>query len=540
MSTHDQRSGARLSPPRRRSIQHATIIASLSLALALPSATTAASGSAVSTIADTLAATHEDPADYAWDTAAEVELVLDGSGDVTIDEPGAYRLRGNISDGGLVVESDADGTVWLILDGVDISNSTGAAIAITAADKTVVWLADGSDNTLSDAAEYVFPDASTDEPNAALFSADDLTIAGSGSLTVEGNYNDGISSKDGLVIAGGDVTVTAVDDGIRGKDYLVVGGGTVDVIAGGDALKSDEDGDASLGFISISGGSLDLAAGADAVEAVTAVLVSGGDITLAADDDGIHSEAWLEISGGSVDITGSYEGLEGTQIVISGGATSVIAEDDGLNVSDGNGSGGPAAGQFADELGGPPVAEPGGARGQRPGAGGPIETPIEGLFVEVSGGTLVIDANGDGFESNGVAAMSGGTIVINGPTTPREGAIDVNGEFLVSGGTLLAAGSVGMVETPSASSAQATLDLQFGSAVPAGTVVRVVTGDGTAVATYEAQKATQSLVLSTPDLVAGETYEVLLEGTVSGDSLGGLYLDADYSGGTSAGTTAAV
>lgn len=504
------------------------MIASLSLALAIPLATTATSESAVSTIADTLAATHEDPSDYAWDTAAEVELVLDGSSDVTIDAPGAYRLHGTISDGGLVVESDADGTVWLILDGVDISSSTGAAIAIADADKAVIWLAESSDNTLSDAAEYVFSDASTDEPNAALYSADDLTIAGTGSLTVEGSYNDGITSKDGLVIAGGDITVTAVDDGIRGKDYLVVNDGTVDVVAGGDALKSDEEEDASLGFISITGGSLDLAAGSDAVEANTAVLVSGGDLTLSADDDGIHSEAWLEISGGSIDITGSYEGLEGTRIVISGGTTSVVAEDDGLNVSDGNGSGGPAAG------------ETGGLREQRPGPGGPVETPIEGLFVEVSDGTLIIDADGDGFESNGIASMSGGTIVINGPTTSREGAIDVNGEFLVSGGTLVAAGSVGMVETPSASSEQATLDLQFDSAVPAGTVIHVVSDDGTAVATYEAQKAMQSLVLSTPDLVAGETYEVLLEGTVSGDSLGGLYLDADYSGGASAGTLAAV
>ena len=532
MNTYDERSGARLPHPRRRSIQTATIIASLTLALAIPGATAATSDSAASTIADTLAATHEDLSDYAWDPATEVELMLDGSGDVTIDAPGTYRLHGTISDGGLVVESDADGTVWLILDGVDISSSTGAAITIADADKTVIWLAEGSHNTLSDAAEYVFPDASTDEPNAALYSTDDLTIAGTGSLTVEGNYNDGITSKDGLVIAGGDIAVTAVDDGIRGKEYLVVDGGTVDVVAQGDALKSDEAEDASLGFISITGGSLDLTAGSDAVEAETAVLVSGGDLTLSADDDGIHSEAWLEISGGSIDITGSYEGLEGTQIVISGGTTSVVAEDDGLNVSDGNGSGGPVAGEPADE--------PGALRGQRPGPGGPVETPIEGLFVEVSGGTLVIDADGDGFESNGVASMSGGTIVINGPTTSREGAIDVNGEFLVSGGTLLAAGSVGMVETPSASSEQATLDLQFDGAVPAGTVIHIVADDGTAVVTYQAQKAVQSLVLSTPDLVAGETYEVLLEGTVSGDSLGGLYLEADYSGGTSAGTLAAV
>ncbi len=486
-----------------------------------------------------LAATHELDSDYAWDEASEIAISLDDTGNsggdgvtiegstVTIDDAGSYRISGLLSDGQLVVDTDDEGLVRLILDGVSITSSSGAAIAILDADKTIVYLADGSENTLVDAAEYAVADPEEDEPNAALFSKDDLTITGSGALTVSANHNDGIASKDGLVIAGGTISVSAVDDGIRGKDYLVVTGGALDIIADGDGLTSDNEEDSDLGYVSIRGGVLDITAGADAIEAVTAVLVSGGDLTLWADDDGIHSEAWLEISGGSIDITGSYEGLEGTQIVISGGATGVVAEDDGLNVSDGNGSGGPAAG------------EPGDALGQRPGPGGPVEAPIEGLFVEVSGGTLTIDADGDGFESNGIASMSGGTIVISGPTTSREGAIDINGEFLVSGGTLVAAGSVGMVETPSASSEQVTLDLQFGSVVPAGTVVRVQALDGTEIVTVEPTKPFQSVVVSMPELEAGESYEILLEGSVSGDSLGGLYLDAEYSGGISVGTVTA-
>ena len=129
--------------------------------------------------------------------------------------------------------------------------------------------------------------------------------------------------------------------------------------------------------------------------------------------------------------------------------------------------------------------------------------------------------------------------MVNGPTSNGDGALDVNGELLVSGGTLLAAGSAGMAETPSASSEQATLALRFGSTVAAGAVVRIEAEDGTAVLTWEASKPFESLVLSSPEIEAGKSYEVLLEGEVSGDSLGGLYLEPDYTGGTSVGTVAA-
>ncbi len=108
-------------------------------------------------------------------------------------------------------------------------------------------LAANTTNRLSDGKTYRWAEADADEPNAALFSKADLSIAGEGTLVVTGNFNDGIASKDGLVIAGGNIQVTAADDGIRGKDYLVVKGGTVKVTAGGDGLKSDEADDTSLG-----------------------------------------------------------------------------------------------------------------------------------------------------------------------------------------------------------------------------------------------------------------------------------------------------
>jgi hypothetical protein len=475
-----------------------------------------------------IAETHAASSDYERDEATEIAIDLaDGAstaaqgvaidGDiVTVTAAGTYRVSGSLSDGQLAVETDSDEIVRLVLDGVSITNATSAAINVVDAEKVVLILATGSTNTLADAATYVYPDPAVDEPNAALFSAADLSIAGDGALNVAGNANDGIASKDGLVIAGGTISVTAVDDGIRGKDYLVVQDGDIAVTAGGDAMKSDNEEDASLGYVAIVDGTLQLAAGTDAIDAFTTVAVTGGDVSISAGDDGIHSEARVEIAGGLVDIARSYEGIEGTQIVISGGDISVVSEDDGVNVA-----------------GGDATAQAGG--GPRGGGGAPGETAVDGYFVEVSGGTLVIDAGGDGFDSNGSATVTGGTIVVNGPTENMNGAIDVNGEFLVSNATLVAAGSAGMAETPSAGSDQATLHLQFNAVQAAGTLVRIQASDGTVIATFAATKPFQSLVVSTPAIEAGVTYEVLVGGTVTGDNVGGFYPDGTNSGGTSIG-----
>jgi len=504
--------------------------------------TSASTSDAATTTASTaLAATHDDASDYAWDEGEAVTIRLsDGGSDggdgvtidgsvVTITEAGTYRLTGSLSDGQLVVDTADEGVVRLILDGVAIASSTTAPVAVIDAAKVVVILDAGSENTLADATTYQFASADVGEPNAALFSAADLTIAGEGSLVVTGSYNDGIAGKDGLVIAGGLITVNAADDGIRGKDYLVVTGGTLTVAAGGDALKSDNAEDATLGYVAIAGGTLSLTAGTDGVDAVSSAIVDGGSLTIIAGDDGIHADTRLEIGGGTIDITRSYEGLEATQVVITAGAITLVADDDGLNVAGGNDA---SAANGRGDRGGP-----GGAPGDAGGPGG--DTATAGCYVEMSGGTLVMTTGGDGFDSNGSATVTGGIIVINGPTANNNGAIDVNGEFLLSNAVLVAAGSIGMAETPDVSSPQASLHLGFDSGVAAGTVVRVQASDGTAIATFEASKPFQSLVISTPSVTAGAAYDVLTGGTVSGASLGGLYLDPSYSGGTVIGTVTA-
>lgn len=504
-------------------------------------AATAATGTAGSSSTTTVVAgTHAEAGDDQWDESSEVAISLRDGGSsggvgtavegdvVTITAAGTYRISGSLSDGQLVVDTNDADLVRLILDGVTIANATTSPVSVVNAEKVVVILAAGSQNSLTDATDYQYPSADVDEPNAALFSTSDLTITGEGSLTVTGNANDAIASKDGLIIAGGAITVTAVDDGIRGKDYLVVTGGILDVTAGGDALKSDNAEDAALGYVALSGGMLNLTAGTDAVDATTNAIVDGGSLTISAGDDALHADVRLEIDGGTIDIDRSYEGLEATQIVITGGDIEVMADDDGLNVAGGN------DGSVANGPG--DHAAPGGGPGGGPGG----ETAIEGYYVEISGGTLVIDAGGDGFDSNGSATITGGTIVVNGPTSNGNGAIDVNGEFLVSDAVLLAAGSAGMAETPSTSSAQAYLDVQFNAGQVAGTVVSIRSSDGAPIAAFVAAKPFQSLVFSSPDLDPGATYEVLVGGSVAGETLGGMYLGVGSTGGSSLGSVSAV
>ncbi|MER7334066.1 MULTISPECIES: hypothetical protein [unclassified Micromonospora] len=153
-----------------------------------------------------------------------------------------------------------------------------------------------------------------------------------------------------------------------------------------------------------------------------------------------------------------------------------------------------------------------------PGGGGAVGD----YSVTVTGGTLVIDAAGDGFDSNGTATMSGGTVVVNGPAGNGNGALDVNGTFQVSGGVLLAAGSAGMVSTPAGDSAQGWLSATLDSPVAAGTALQIVDADGAVVATYVTSKDVQNITYSASTIVSGAEYTVRAGGTATGASTGGL------------------
>ena len=483
---------------------------------------------------------------------------IDGS-EVKITSGGVYRVSGSLSDGQLKVKTANDNeSVVLALDGVDITNKSGAAIHIKNALSAYIVALSGTTNTLTDTANYEFAADDTDgEPDATIFSKEDLVIGGKGSLTVNANYSAAVKGKDNLYITDTALTVTSVDDGIKGRDSLSILGGEINVTAQNDGIKTTNDQDADLGDLIISGGKLNITAGTDGIQsentaaisggeitiktadgaaqttkqnfgrwgnqqtssdttsakgikatnAITIsggtidingaddalhsngdLTVSGGELTLASSDDGMHADSDLTIAGGKIDITRSYEGIEAQTITISDGDIKVRASDDGINAAGGNDS-----------------SQQGGF-----GGGDPFSSDNSAM-ISVTGGAIYLNADGDGFDSNGAAQMSGGTLYVDGPTDSGNGALDFGSEFVVTGGTLVAAGASGMAEKPADSSTQTTIQVELGSQ-SAGSTLTVTNSTGNEILSYSPAKAYQNVVISTPQLKQGETYTVYVNG----------------------------
>lgn len=522
----------------------------------------------------------DNPADQVWDSANLIAIQLDGTtisasssnvvvngSKATITAAGTYSLKGTLTDGQIVVNTQSSEVVRLILDGVDIRCSNNAPINIVKADEVVIVLADGSQNTVTDSANYVFETQGATEPNAAIFSKASLKISGNGALTVNAKYNDGIASKDGLVISGGTYTVNAVDDGIRGKDYLLIKDGTFTINAQGDGLKSDNETDATMGYISIEKGAFQITSGGDAITALTDVLiqsgtfslvagggsskgkndnksqkgikgaatvtidggtfninsaddglhtnntlvVNGGTFEISSGDDALHSDANLTINAGEVQITKSYEGIESMVITINGGTIHVNSSDDGINGAGGTGTT---------------------AQGGRPGQTNFNYTGKYYLYV--NGGSIMVTAGGDGVDVNGAIEMTGGTLLVNGPTAQNNGALDYDAYYKMTGGMVAATGSSGMALAPTTNSSQYAIMVYFTAVQKAGTLIHIQSSDGKEILTLAPNKPFQSLAFSSPALTRGATYQVFLGGSSTGTAVDGMYSGGTYSGGTQA------
>ncbi|WP_125098830.1 carbohydrate-binding domain-containing protein [Leucobacter chromiireducens] len=455
-----------------------------------------------------------------WDVADAIAVDLgspsgtgieSSAGTVTVTAAGVYRFSGALT-GQLVVAAPDDARVVLILDGVTITNSAGSAIHVQQADDVAIHLADGSTNRVSDAETY----AADADANAAIFSTADLTISGSGSLTVTGNGNDGITSKDDLVILDGTLAVTARADALRGKDALVIEGGELSLTAEtGDGMYSKGDADEaeidwSRGVVSIAGGTIDITAGDDGIQAFTDAVIGGGTVTVMAADDGVKGEAIVAIgelperAAPTVTVVSATEGIEAASIGISGGTTSVTASDDGVNASGNTELQALIAGTAAADTGA---------------TGGPqSEFQDTGETLAISGGELTVDAEGDGLDSNGILTVTGGTVVVYGPTRGGNGSLDTNGELTVTGGTITAFGPGDMEQTP-------TTDGQgwviVSAAIAAGQTGTIVADDGTEIGSFDARKQAASILVSAAEVTAGASYSVVVDGETVGTAIAG-------------------
>ncbi len=204
------------------------------------------------------------------------EIAVEGEGAstngnvVTISKEGTYVISGKLTDGQIIVEAAKTDKIQLVLNGVDVTCTNGAPLCVKSADKTVLTLAEGSENIFTDAPH------GNEEQNACVFSKDDLAVNGTGTLTVNGKYNNGIGSKNDLEIISGTVNVTAVKNGLKGNDSVAVLTGDIHITAGKDGIKSDNDTEAGKGYVYIENASITGKAGDDGIQAVSALVFSKG------------------------------------------------------------------------------------------------------------------------------------------------------------------------------------------------------------------------------------------------------------------------
>lgn len=515
-----------------------------------------------------------------------VDVALSGGG-FTITQEGTYRFTGSLTQGGITVDVEDDNAkVQIVLDGVSIACEGGAAICVLNCDKVFVTLAEGSENFLS--ASGLPGEAAGHEIDAAIYSRSDLTINGTGSLTVESPDGHGISSKDDLAITGGTISVTCANQGLDANDSVRICGGTITVDAGKDGIHAENGEDATLGFVYISGGTLQMeaegdgiSAGAwlqirdgavtvlagggyqngeshasdgwgnmggrpggmgksgattqttdsasmkgikaaggilisngtfdldtadDAIHSDDSVTVNGGTFSIASGDDGIHAEAKLIVTSCKMNISQAYEGLEAEDIEIRGGEITMKCSDDGLNASGGNDSSGTEGGRDGMFGGGRP-----GGGGMGGGFGGQAVGSIT-----VSGGKLTICSGGDGLDSNGDLTISGGDIYVTNDKTGDVSVLDSQNRPVITGGTYIGLGSSTMMaESFSEGSSQGVIACTVGNQA-AGTRITVADSQGNLLIDVTTEYSTVLVIVSSPDIVKGETYTVTA-GALSGE-----------------------
>ncbi len=494
-------------------------------------------------------------------------LTLTDNKTVVINTAGVYLVNaGTYAD--FQISSALADKITLILKNVDMTCTFGPAILFTGKKSKKIVIPTGTTSTVKTTAAYVNdnPDAtikakknlvitgggtlnvssyqaSSDKTEGAhaIKAGQALKILGGTTVNVPHSSDSGLKGDDCVIIYGASVSTDDVagksiysdfedieDDATDSVGFVLVKNSVLDLHSneGSDVLKGDE-------FVYLLGSTVDITSGAGYTQSgstessdqciksgglevgstVTAndmygtILVEGCTITCSAKDDAfnasgslifqgatasdgtaIHSKVTVEANedayhadnsiyvddGSSIYATNCYEGVEAQKIFIDGGFVSVVSSDDGFNASDGSDS----------------------------------QQNNSNLYILITGGTVKVNAQGDGLDSNGTMSMTGGTVYIDGPTSSNNGALDTNGGFKMDGGTLVAVGASGMVEAPGTSSAQYSVSAGFPSSLSANTAVTITDSSDNEVIKYTSAKAYQSAVISSADLKNGSTYKI--------------------------------
>lgn len=490
--------------------------------------------------------------DYEITSSINLNEITDST--LTISQEGVFALSGTFS-GQVRINCDG-GKVQLVLNHADITCPNGSAIYVENAKKVFITLAENSENTISDGTGY----ANASVSGAAIFSSESLTINGTGHLTVNGNENEGIVSKDDLTITGGNLTVNAVGNGIRGKDHVAVYDGNIQITSGSDGLKSSNATDEGKGFIYIQNGNFVIDAAEDGMQAESELIIadgsfqitsgggidnaeekhddmmggfrmqnttsshtaedsvsvkglkagsvlylSGGMFSMNTADDALHSNGNLYIAGGNLQLSAGDKGMHAdAELHISDGLVNILQSYEGIEAADILVSGGTVRLNSSDDGFNASDGSDQGARGD-----------AVNCSLTISGGDVYVNANGDGLDSNGTLSITGGTVLVDGPENNGNGALDANNGIICSGGLLIAAGSSGMAEYPD-EAAQNVIVITLDSYQNPDTLVTLCDDQNTEILSYAPSKKFDSVIISSDALESGKSYTLCLDGTESG------------------------
>lgn len=509
---------------------------------------------------------------------------------VTINSAGTYSVSGTLSNGQLIIDAGDKDDVYIVLNNADITCSNNAPINIVNADKVVLSTSKDSENNITDGSSYDL-EKDSDEPNATIFSKDDLVLMGEGTLNVKGNYNNGITSKDDLRIQSGNINVEAANHGLKGKDCVLVIDGNIKVTSEGDGIKSTNSEDSARGYVQIEGGTIDITSGQDGIQAETNLIVNGGNMTLStgggsknsstkegwgnwgpnmdkgnqtssddteseesakgikasksieinggalnidSSDDSIHSNGTIEIKDGDIDAESGDDGIHADEsLQIDGGNINITKSYEGLESQNITINDGQINVLTSDD--GINISGGNDNSSQNRKGANPFESTGDGKLT-INGGEIVVDSEGDGLDANGSIEMNEGLVIVNGPNSGGNGSLDYDDAFNINGGTLIATGTNGMIQNPSDSSKQNTISTVL-TTQKANTLIHIEDESGNEILTFAPSKDYASIIVSSSEIKDDSTYKVSVGGEYSGDNeKNGVYSDGTYSNGEEVGS----
>lgn len=461
----------------------------------------------------------------------------------TINSGADYYITGT-NDAQIIIDSNDENIVHLIIENIHL-NYEYSPIYIKNAEKVIITVI--GENSISDTTNY-----DTEEADATIYSKEDLVINGNGTLNVNGNFKDGIVSKDGLKILNTNITVKSIEDSIKGKDFVYLEDANIDIISGEDGIKSSNTDDVTLGFITIKGGTYNINSETDGIQAettlyiesgifdittgggskvsssssnnwgvwgntedsssakglkaVTTIIIDNGSFNFDTSDDSIHCNDEITIKNGTYNISSGDDGIHADKTLnIQNGEINITKSYEGLeasfiNINDGNIN-------ITSTDDGVNAAGGDGSTTNRPG-GNKFSSSTGTLTI--NGGNVVVSSDGDGLDSNGNIYINGGNIIVYGPTNSGNGALDYDGTLEITDGTLIASGASGMVQMPSDNSSINSIMITFNQTINSNQIVTIKNSSNEEILNYQANKSYNNLVVASKDLIYG-TYTIYID-----------------------------